>query len=117
MYSNINETMLKKYFKKEALLAGFSETSILYIFSLIEVNMQHSYFHKPNGIHKTQSGLASKGSYVSLRGSELETFEKLDQNNVLESVDLDNRFRDDIFSHINGDYASIRKASFLFIKV
>ena len=37
MYSsNINKTMLKKYFKKGALLARFSETSILYIFSLIE---------------------------------------------------------------------------------
>ena len=53
---------------------------------------------------------ASKGSDVSLRGSELEAFENLEQNNVLKSVDLDNRFRDDIFSHINGDYASIRKA-------
>ena len=78
--------------------------------------MQHSYFHKPDGIHRTQSGFsmggvsASKGSVDSLRGSELETFEKLDQNNVLVSVDLNNQFRDYIFSHINGDYASIRKA-------
>ena len=34
---------------------------------------------------------ASKGWDVSLRGSELETFLKIYQNYVLDSVDLDNR--------------------------
>ena len=46
---------------------------------------------------------ALKGLDVSLIGPELETFEKLDQKNVLESANLDNRFRHSIFSHTHYD--------------
>ena len=67
MYSNINENLLKKYVKMGAELAGLNTDSIKYIFSLIEVNMRHSYFHEPDGIFRTNSGF-SMGDVAASRG-------------------------------------------------
>jgi hypothetical protein len=77
MYSNCHKELLKRHVRHAAELAGFSEESIQYIFNLIHVNMEHSYFREPSGIFHTTRGYsmgemsASRGSEVILRDSEL----------------------------------------------
>ena len=108
MYSNINVTMLKKYVKIASNLAGFSEDSITYINNLIDVNMNHSYFKEPNGIHHTEKGFsmgdksASRGSEVVLRTSELDTYRELKIQQLLQNAKLNFRFKDDVFTFPTG---------------
>ena len=70
-------------------LAGLNADSIKYIFSLIEVNMRHSYFHEPDGIFRTTSGFsmgdvaASCGSDLVLRGAELLFYAELHSQGLL----------------------------------
>jgi hypothetical protein len=115
MYSNINENLLKKYVKMGAELAGLNDDSIQYIFSLIEVNMRHSYFHEPDGIFRTKSGFsmgdvaASRGSDVVLRGAELLFYAELHSRGLLQHVKVLTRFRDDIFLYVTGSHDKIKQ--------
>ena len=115
MYSNINETLLKKHVKMGAELAGLKADSIQYIFSLIEVNMRHSYFHEPDGIFRTTSGFsmgdvaASRGSDVVLRGAELLFYAELHSQGLLPHVKVLTRFRDDIFLYVTGSHEKIKQ--------
>jgi hypothetical protein len=101
-----NEELLKKHVRKACYLAGFSEATIDYIFNLIEVNMRHSYFREPSGIFQTKTGFsmgdasASRGSEVILRSSELDTYEKLFLERLLDIIKRYFRFKDDVNAHL-----------------
>ena len=106
LYSNVDLETLKKYVKMGSDMAGISKSSQAYILNLLEVNSRHSYFREPNGIFHSDKGYsmgdhsAGRGSEVSLKGSEIESFEKLDRKNYIPSIPFYNRFRDDIGTHI-----------------
>ena len=116
MYSNCHRDLLKKHVRHAAELAGFNEDTIQYIFNLIHVNMEHSYFKEPNGIFHTTRGYsmgdmsASKGSEVILRDSELGTFTVLQARGLLDKVDDYYRFKDEIHAHPDGTFDQVLDA-------
>ena len=116
MYSNCHKDLLKLHVRHAAELAGFSEDTIQYIFNLIHVNMEHSYFKEPHGIFHTTRGYsmadmsASKGSEVILRDSELGTFTALKSRDLLDKVDDYFRFKDDIHAHPDGTFDQVLDA-------
>lgn len=69
-------------------IAGISKSSQTYILNLLEVNSKHSYFKEPTGIFRSDKGYsmgdhsAGRGSEVSLKGSEIESFEELDRKKL-----------------------------------
>ena len=116
MYSNCHKDLLKLHVRHAAELAGFSEDTIQYIFNLIHMNMEHSYFKEPHGIFHTTKGYsmgdmsASKGSEVILRDSELGTFTALKSRDLLDKVDDYFRFKDDIHAHPDGTFNQVLDA-------
>ena len=85
LYSNVDLQTLKKYVKMGSEMAGISKTSQNYIINLLEVNSRHFYFREPSGIFHSDKGYsmgdhsAGRGSEVSLKGSEIESFRLLEQ--------------------------------------
>ena len=116
MYSNCNRDLLKHHVRHGAELAGLGEDTIQYIFNLIHVNMEHSYFKEPTGIFHTTHGFsmgdnsASRGSEVILRDSELGTFAALDAKSLLHTVDDYFRFKGDIHAHPDGTMEEVLDA-------
>ena len=116
MYSNCHKDLLKLHVRHAAELAGFSEDTIQYIYNLIRVNMEHSYFKEPHGKFHTMRGYsmgdmsASKGSEVILRDSELGTFTALKSRDLLDKVNDYFRFKDDIHAHPDGTFDQVLDA-------
>ena len=87
-------------------MAGISKASQTYIINFLKVNSRHSYCREPSGIFHSDKGCsmgdhsAGRGSEVSQKGSEINSFEKLDRWNYIPSIPYYNRFRDDIGTHI-----------------
>ena len=96
-------------------LAGLNVDSIKYTFSLMKVNMRHSYFHEPDGIFRTKSGFsmgdvaASQGSDVVLRAAELLFYAELHSRGLLPHVKILTQFRDDIFLYVTGSQEKIKQ--------
>ena len=64
-------------------LAGFSAQSLVFIFNLINVNMNRSYWILKNQMVFSMGDIAaSRGSEVILRAAEIYIYEKLQDKNL-----------------------------------
>ena len=70
LYSNCNEKLLIKSVKKCCELANFHTSTVEYIETLIEIEMNYSFFWQPDGIFKTNNGF-SMGDHAVCKGSEI----------------------------------------------
>ena len=119
MFSNCHKELLERHVRHGAELAGLGEDSIQFIFNLIHVNMEHSYFKEPAGIFHTTRGYsmgdmsASRGTEVVLRDSELGTFEALHTRDLLDKVEDYFRFKDDVHAHPDGTIEQVLEAIYI----